>query len=191
MSEIINGANMNKSGVYPGWKAGSAGGAGGVQSVEVTPIVEEGTKIASIAVDGDSTDLYAPAGGGEGEGFDLLVTITADVSDPLFPSYTSDKTYDEILSAVNTGKKVYAQIKTNAEQYAGVYPMNVRAWSEDDVNYALYFNAMIFYPLAMDQTHTEYITEIGVMGYNLMWESAEANIMANNMYSIIQAEPYS
>ena len=188
MSESINGANMNKAGVYPGWKAGSAGGAGGVQSVKVTPFVEEGTKIASIAVDGDSTDLYAPAGG---EGFDLIVTITADVSDPLFPSYTSDKTYDEILSAVNTGKKVYAQIKTNAEQYSGVYPMTVNAWSEDDVNYALYFAAMIFYPLAMDETHPQYIKEIGVQGYNLMWESAEGNIMDNNSYSIIEAEPYS
>lgn len=189
MSEIINGANMNKSGVYPGWKAGSAGGAGGVQSVEVTPIVEEGTKIASIAVDGDSTDLYAPAGG-EGEGFDLIVTITADVSQE-FPTYTSDKTYDEILSAVNTGKKVYAQIKTNHEIYAGVYPMNVNARSEDDVNYTLYFYAMIIYPLAMDQTHPNYITEVGVQGYNLMWESAEGNIMADNFYSDIEAKPYS
>lgn len=189
MSEIINGANMNKSGVYPGWKAGSAGGAGGVQSVKVTPIVESGTKIASIAVDGDSTDLYAPAGG-EGEGFDLIVTITDDESET-FPTYTSDKTFDEILSAVTTGKKVYAQIKTNAEQYSGVYPMTVNAWSEDDVNYALYFAAMVFYPLAMDQTHPNYITEVGVQGYNLMWESAEDNIMANNFYSDIEAKPYS
>lgn len=37
-----------------------------VQSVSVTQDVTTGTKIASIDVDGTTTDLYAPAGGGEG-----------------------------------------------------------------------------------------------------------------------------
>ena len=50
----------------------NGGGSGGVQSVEVTQIQSTGTKIASIDVDGTSTDLYAPNGGGGGS----TVTIT-------------------------------------------------------------------------------------------------------------------
>lgn len=37
-----------------------------VNEVAVTQVVSTGTKIATIAVDGTSTDLYAPAGGGGG-----------------------------------------------------------------------------------------------------------------------------
>ena len=35
---------------------------GGGSEVEVTQVLESGTKIASISVDGESTDLFAPAG---------------------------------------------------------------------------------------------------------------------------------
>lgn len=40
----------------------SGGGGSGVQSVEVTPILQTGTKIATIEVDDDSKDIYAPEG---------------------------------------------------------------------------------------------------------------------------------
>lgn len=40
--------------------------SGGVGSVSVTPVLTTGTKIATIDVDGTTTDLYAPAGGGGG-----------------------------------------------------------------------------------------------------------------------------
>lgn len=41
------------------------GGGGGGSTVEVVPILESGTKIATISVDDDDYDLYAPAGSGE------------------------------------------------------------------------------------------------------------------------------
>ena len=41
-------------------------GSGG-SSVTVTQIQTTGTKIATITVDGDDTDLYAPSGGGGGD----------------------------------------------------------------------------------------------------------------------------
>lgn len=37
-------------------------GGGGGSTVEVTQVLTSGTKIATIKVDGDDTDLYAPAG---------------------------------------------------------------------------------------------------------------------------------
>ncbi|MBR5073157.1 MAG: hypothetical protein IKX29_06375 [Bacteroidales bacterium] len=43
---------------------GSGGGAGGGSTVSVTQILTSGTSIATIAVDGVSTTIYAPSGGG-------------------------------------------------------------------------------------------------------------------------------
>lgn len=43
------------------------GGGGGGSTVTVTQIQSTGTKIATITVDGNGTDLYAPSGGGGGD----------------------------------------------------------------------------------------------------------------------------
>ena len=40
------------------------GNADNVSDVSVTPVLSSGTKIATVTVDGSSTDLYAPSGGG-------------------------------------------------------------------------------------------------------------------------------
>ena len=40
--------------------------ADNVSDVSVTPVLSSGTKIATVTVDGSSTDLYAPSGGGGG-----------------------------------------------------------------------------------------------------------------------------
>lgn len=70
MSEIINGANMNKAGVYPGWKAKAAADkaaddAAQAAKTEVTVTQVQtstnGTKIATIGVDDVNTDIYTPA----------------------------------------------------------------------------------------------------------------------------------
>lgn len=42
-------------------------GGGGGSSVEVTQILESGTKVATITVDDTPTDIYAPSGGGGGD----------------------------------------------------------------------------------------------------------------------------
>lgn len=62
----------------------SEGGEGGGSTVEVTPILTTGTKIATITVDGEDTDLYAPNGGGhttpiEPVEYDLTDYLVADV----------------------------------------------------------------------------------------------------------------
>ena len=51
----------------PYWATGSGGGG---STVEVTPVLESGTKIATVTIDGTGTDLYAPEGGGS----DVTVT---------------------------------------------------------------------------------------------------------------------
>ena len=48
--------------------------------VSVTQVVSSGTKIATIDVDGTSTDLYAPAGGGGGSVNDVTVNGTSVVN---------------------------------------------------------------------------------------------------------------
>ena len=52
------------------------GNGGGGSTVEVTPVLESGTKIATVTIDGEDTDLYAPEGGGGGSD----VTVTPIVS---------------------------------------------------------------------------------------------------------------
>ena len=104
--DIISGANINKAGVYPGWKMKKAA-PGGVQSVEVTPIVEEGTKIASIVVDGEGTDLYAP--GKE----DLVIElhyVNEDLSSLGQPTVTISETPATVVSALLAGKDIKAKL---------------------------------------------------------------------------------
>lgn len=68
--KIISEANMNKSGVYPGWKAKAAAdkaAADAAQAAKTEVTVTQvqgstnGTKIATIGVDDVDTDIYAPA----------------------------------------------------------------------------------------------------------------------------------
>jgi len=55
--------NLYADGWVSAGGAGSGGGGGG-SVVTVTQVLSSGTRIASITVDGVSTDLYAPSGGG-------------------------------------------------------------------------------------------------------------------------------
>lgn len=73
------------------WKAQArdnigAGGGGG-SSVTVTPIVTEGTNIADITVDGTTSHLYAPSGGG-GIGRNLLMNPFFTINQRGQSSYT-------------------------------------------------------------------------------------------------------
>ena len=43
-----------------------SGGGGGGSTVEITPVLTEGTKIADFEIDGEEGSLYAPSGGGSG-----------------------------------------------------------------------------------------------------------------------------
>jgi len=69
---------MENAFFYRGNKVG--GGGGGGSDVEVTQVLTEGTKIASIEVDGESTDLFAPQGGGGG-GFSITDLCTVGAQD--------------------------------------------------------------------------------------------------------------
>ena len=66
------------------WRNEAVSGGGG-STVEVTPLVSTGTKIATITVDGTASDLYAPTSGGGsgstvnwGTGNDYYVPLTVD-----------------------------------------------------------------------------------------------------------------
>lgn len=82
--------------VYSGqyyYFVGRSKASGGGSTVAVTQVQTSGTEIAQISVDGTSTSIYAPSGGGG-----LLVTITDQC-----PRYVMDKTLGEIKAAVANG----------------------------------------------------------------------------------------
>ena len=92
------------------------GGSG--STVSVTQVVSTGTKIATITVDGNGTDLYAPAGGGGG------ATVIEVYVGEQTPGGTSWKLAQSIKSAmnlydiqlrVNGSAKTFDNIKTLVE----------------------------------------------------------------------------
>lgn len=68
-----NGQVLKYNGTSQKWENGTGGGSG--DSVSWSQIQQSGTKIAQITINGTSTDVYAPTGGG---GFSALIIITAD-----------------------------------------------------------------------------------------------------------------
>lgn len=68
-----NGQVLKYNGTSQKWENGTGGGSG--DSVSWSQIQQSGTKIAEIEINGVTTDVYAPTGGG---GFSALIIITAD-----------------------------------------------------------------------------------------------------------------
>lgn len=66
-----NGQVLKYNGTSQKWENGTGGGSG--DSVSWTQIQQTGTKIAEIEINGSTTDVYAPTGGG----FSALLIITA------------------------------------------------------------------------------------------------------------------
>lgn len=66
---LMDGVSGISPGVTSGWQtywqlfAEDGSGGGGGSTVTVTQVLSSGTKIATITVDGNGTDLYAPEGG--------------------------------------------------------------------------------------------------------------------------------
>lgn len=67
-----NGQVLKYNGTSQKWENGTGGGSG--DSVSWSQIVQTGTKIAEVTINGSTTDVYAPSGGG---GFSALLVITA------------------------------------------------------------------------------------------------------------------
>jgi len=173
-----------------------SGGSGG-STVSVTQILSTGTKIASITVDGVTTDLYAPEGGSGGSG-----TIEADAtvkwagkaltSQPsTFPykrtvatTYTADSS---IASA--TGRYRYTDPDTQDNAY-----VNVSA----DFNYSISSgtkNAVTVYQATGISGSDErgsggaYIsfdsatTDVSGISVSAGFENMQTNISGGNLYS--------
>ena len=69
ISSISNGQVLKYNSTTEKWENGDAG-----STVAVTQVLSSGTKIAEVDIDGQTTELYAPAGGGgEGEVNPVLV----------------------------------------------------------------------------------------------------------------------
>lgn len=79
-----------------GTKYGISGGGG--SSVEWEQIVESGTKIATISIDGDSTDVYAPNGGGDATWGSITGTLSNQTD--LVSALNSVKA--DVINYVNT-----------------------------------------------------------------------------------------
>ena len=72
---------------------------GSPDDVVITQTVTSGTEIANIAINGQNTKLYAPIV----ESDILIVSISSEDNE-----YTANKTYSEIVSAIEAGKFVVA-----------------------------------------------------------------------------------
>ena len=80
-----------------------AASTGSPDDVVITQTVTSGTEIANVTINGQSTKLYAPVGEDSGESNILIVSISSNNNE-----YTADKTYSEIVSAIEAGKFVVA-----------------------------------------------------------------------------------
>lgn len=140
------GRNLNQA--FADIAANIEGGGGGGSTVEVTQVLESGTKIATITVDDTPTDLYAPAGssghnystteqvvGKWIDGSDVY-EITLDAGD--VPD-TSAKTLD------NTPANIAHLISVAGFAYSTAQPGNDRP---------LPFCADSTNPIRVDLTHT-------------------------------------
>lgn len=78
------------------WENGQGGGSG--DSVAWTQIQQSGTKIAEIEINGVTTDVYAPTGGG---GFSALIVITAATGQTVTVSKGGD-TYTAVETSSGT-----------------------------------------------------------------------------------------
>lgn len=75
---------------------------GSPDDVVITQTVTSGTEIANIAINGQNTKLYVPTED-SGESNILIVSISNENN-----TYTANKTYSEIVSAIEAGKFVVA-----------------------------------------------------------------------------------
>lgn len=78
---------------------------------EVSPIVTEGTKIATITTNNVDHDIYAPEAVSNIFRFNITYEYDSSADVSLFKS---DKTYSEIKSAFDAGKSVIAYLNTDS-----------------------------------------------------------------------------
>lgn len=88
--------------------------SGGGGNVTVTPVLTTGTKIATIDVDGEDTDLYAPAGGGGGSVKELEAYCSNwnSGSDPGARDYQSSdySSWAGLIAGIKAGDTVYLKV---------------------------------------------------------------------------------
>lgn len=80
-----------------------AASTGSPDDVVITQTVTSGTEIANVTINGQSTKLYAPIAETPEESNILIVSISGTNNE-----YTADKTFSEIVSAIEAGKFVVA-----------------------------------------------------------------------------------
>lgn len=76
---------------------------GSPDDIAITTSVTSGTEIADIVINGKSTKLYAPIAETPEESNILIVSISSTNNE-----YTANKTFSEIVSAIEAGKFVVA-----------------------------------------------------------------------------------
>ena len=106
--------------------------ADNVSDVSVTPVLSSGTKIATVTVDGSSTDLYAPSGGGStggGSSEDPNAYHTTDSAE----TSIFDTDYFPFLDGNTPKKSLWSNIKSVLKTYFDtLYDLN----KDDIVKYA-------------------------------------------------------
>lgn len=117
-----------------------------VGSASVTQTLTSGTEIATVTIDGTSTKLYAPEGGGGGG---MLVTFTEANY-----TYTADKTFGEIAEALDAGimpsVKFVPATSSNHPAYAGIAYFNI----QNNSYYAMKFTS--FYTSSISGSPSSY-----------------------------------
>lgn len=119
--------------------------SGGVGSVTVTPVISTGTKIATVDVDGTTTDLYAPAGGGGGSVKELEIYCSNwnSGSDPGARDYQSAdySSFAGLIAGIKAGDTVFVKILDydNHNELAYIRVDNiVTAWGTSKIYFTAY-----------------------------------------------------
>ena len=142
-----------------------------VGEASVTQVQTSGTKIATVTLDGTSTDLYAPEGGGGGGGVGLVINVVVDSSGNVVSHDADTATCLEFAqAAVN-----------NSDASAVAYVRNYSYDDEDD-----YYSSFVYrLPLTSARTSSygggQYEVDGGI---RLTFSNAQVTITGSSKMSI-------
>lgn len=144
----------------------AGGGGGGGSEVEITPILTEGTKIATFEVDGEEGDLYAPTPSPGGGGTQLYYKDFTDIAfSGGWSAIATGSSWYQGESSTNINVDGYTPIEvTITDKYTGYFPFgSICKYGTSGTTYKLSvmakknsasesFNARIYYIANTDLT---------------------------------------
>lgn len=154
---------------------------------EVTPVVTEGTKIATIKTNNTDHDIYAPAASGGSSVFDIHITYdeTAGVYESPF---VSDKTFDQIAAAFANGDtlRLFAVDPHGGDHSTGTrfyMPLADITYKDDDTDFTDVYSftfSFIYYGDGVLDFTAFWIAKDEDTGNTLVYQQFIGNILPSN-----------